>query len=96
MKKASNQLTPVTLGLGGKSPAIVDKTAHLTLCTKRIAWRVFTNARQTCVAPDYLYVYEAIYRSFVTHLTEQITTLYSKEPLQNTSYTRRINEAHFQ
>src|SRR5690625_2342975 len=63
MERASKHLTPVTLELGGKSPAIVDKTAHLTLSAKRIAWGKFTNAGQTCVAPDYLYVHEDIYRS---------------------------------
>ncbi|HLS67382.1 MAG TPA: aldehyde dehydrogenase [Pseudogracilibacillus sp.] len=96
MERASKHLTPVTLELGGKSPAIVDKTAHLTLSAKRIAWGKFTNAGQTCVAPDYLYVHEDIYRSFVKRLTEQIITLYSKAPLQNKSYTRIINEDHFQ
>lgn len=95
MEKASKYLTPVTLELGGKSPAIIDKTAHLHLSAKRIAWGKFTNAGQTCVAPDYIYVHEAIYRSFMKRLKEQITTLYGNNPLNNKAYTRIINESHF-
>src|SRR5699024_5220026 len=57
MEKASRHLTPVTLELGGKSPAIVDEDAHIKLAAKRIVWGKFTNAGQTCVAPDYVYVH---------------------------------------
>src|SRR5699024_2466234 len=56
MEKASKQLIPLTLELGGKSPVIVHNDASLKLAAKRIAWGKDTNAGQTCVAPDYLFV----------------------------------------
>jgi aldehyde dehydrogenase (NAD+) len=55
-KAAAEHLTPVTLELGGKSPAIVSKDANLEIAAKRIVWGKFLNAGQTCVAPDYLWV----------------------------------------
>jgi len=50
---AAQNLTPVTLELGGKSPCIVDESADLPLAAKRIVWGKFLNAGQTCIAPDY-------------------------------------------
>src|SRR5690625_7614194 len=58
MEQASKHLTPVTLELGGKSPVIVDKDADIKLAAKRIVWGKFTNAGQTCVAPDFVYIHE--------------------------------------
>src|SRR5699024_10475169 len=54
MRAAAEHLTPVTLELGGKSPAWVDETTDLARAARRIAWGKFTNAGQTCVAPDYV------------------------------------------
>ncbi|RIO55542.1 aldehyde dehydrogenase family protein, partial [Mammaliicoccus sciuri] len=51
---ASKNLTPVTLELGGKSPVIVDETANIKVASERISFGKFTNAGQTCVAPDYI------------------------------------------
>ena len=73
MKKASEQLIPVTLELGGKSPVIVDESACLKLAAKRIAWGKFMNNGQTCVAPDYLLVHDSIYEAFLEELKEAIT-----------------------
>ena len=56
MEAASRHLTPVTLELGGKSPAIVDGSANLEVAARRIAWGKFLNAGQTCIAPDYVLV----------------------------------------
>lgn len=95
MEKASNHLTPVTLELGGKSPAIVDRTANLSLAAKRLAWGKFTNAGQTCVAPDFIYVEETMYESFLRSLKKQIQSLYGKEPLQNDHYVKMIHQKHF-
>jgi aldehyde dehydrogenase (NAD+) len=60
MAAAARHLTPVTLELGGKSPAIVDETADLDAAAERIGWAKFINAGQTCVAPDYVLVHEAV------------------------------------
>lgn len=65
MKQASDHLTPVTLELGGKSPAIVDKNTNIRFAAKRIVWGKFTNAGQTCVAPDYIYVHQKVKQTFV-------------------------------
>ena len=56
MRAAAEHLTPVTLELGGKSPAIVAADADIDVAARRIAWGTFTNAGQTCIAPDYVLV----------------------------------------
>jgi aldehyde dehydrogenase (NAD+) len=60
MAAAARHLTPVTLELGGKSPAIVDETADVDTAAERLAWAKFINAGQTCIAPDYLLVHESV------------------------------------
>ncbi|WP_372368345.1 aldehyde dehydrogenase family protein [Candidatus Uabimicrobium sp. HlEnr_7] len=60
----ANNLTSVTLELGGKSPAIVDKTANIKKAAERIVWGKFLNAGQTCVAPDYVFVDRKIQQQF--------------------------------
>ena len=59
MKAAAENLTPVTLELGGKSPVIIEKTANIKEAARRIAWGKLMNAGQTCVAPDYVQVVDA-------------------------------------
>ncbi|MFD1171630.1 aldehyde dehydrogenase [Oceanobacillus picturae] len=95
MKQASTHLTPVTLELGGKSPAIVDKDANINLAAKRIVWGKFTNAGQTCVAPDYIYVHEKVKFKLLKAMKKYIKSFYGKEPLNNPDYTKIINERHF-
>lgn len=96
MEKASKHLTPVTLELGGKSPTIVDENCNISLSAKRIVWGKYTNAGQTCVAPDYVYVHEKIYMKFLRALKRQIQRMYSKRPLNNKDYARIINKNHFE
>lgn len=96
MQKASKYLTPVTLELGGKSPTIVDEDCNINLSAKRIVWGKYTNAGQTCVAPDYVYVHEKIYMKFLRALQRQIHRLYGKRPLNNKNYARIINKNHFE
>lgn len=62
---ASHFLTPVTLELGGKSPTLIDESANLKIAAERIAFAKFTNAGQTCIAPDYVYVQENVKQAFV-------------------------------
>ncbi|MCT2538028.1 aldehyde dehydrogenase [Aquibacillus koreensis] len=95
MEQAAKHLTPVTLELGGKSPCIVDEDAHVKLAAKRIAWGKFTNAGQTCVAPDYVYVNRRIKKEFLEELKRAITDLYGENPIQNTNYTHIVNDKHF-
>lgn len=95
MKKASEYLTPITLELGGKSPAIVNEDANINLAAKRIVWGKFTNAGQTCVAPDYLYIHEKIKHKLIKAMKKNIKSLYGKEPLQNKNYVRIVSGYHF-
>lgn len=95
MEKASKHLTPVTLELGGKSPAIVHKDAKIKLAAKRIVWGKFTNAGQTCVAPDYLYVHEKIKDPLIKAIKKQIKSLYGIYPLKNKNYVRIVHEDHY-
>lgn len=95
LKKASENLTPVTLELGGKSPCIVDKTANIKLAATRIVWGKFLNCGQTCVAPDYILCHEAVKDQLITELTKQITVQFGKDPLNNPTYGKIINQKHF-
>lgn len=95
MEKASKYLTPITLELGGKSPAIVDKDCSIKRTAKRIIWGKFTNAGQTCVAPDYVYIHADIYPKLVKEMKKQINKLYTKQPLTNPDYVKIINNRHF-
>lgn len=95
MEAAAKQLIPVTLELGGKSPCIVHKDAHLKLAARRIAWGKFMNAGQTCVAPDYIYVHHSIKAAFLAELESAAAQLYGAKPLENESYTRIVSDKHF-
>jgi aldehyde dehydrogenase (NAD+) len=90
---AAKHLTPVTLELGGKSPAIIEESADIKTTVKRLAWGKFLNAGQTCIAPDYVYVHRTIYSQFLAELIKQIeTNAYS---LANGNYVQIINTHHF-
>lgn len=95
MKKASSNLTPVTLELGGKSPCIVDKTANLKLTAKRLVFGKYLNCGQTCVAPDYVYCDKSIKDDLIKEIKLQITKQYGDFPLDNIDYGKIINEKHF-
>ncbi|MDL4840003.1 aldehyde dehydrogenase [Aquibacillus rhizosphaerae] len=95
MEAAAKNLTPVTLELGGKSPCIVDDTADLKVAAKRIAWGKYTNAGQTCVAPDYIYIDKKIKKEFLEELKRTVFELYGEEPIDNDRYTKIVSEKHF-
>jgi len=96
MEAAAKHLTPLTLELGGKSPCIVHKDANIKLAAKRIAWGKFTNAGQTCIAPDYLYLHKSIKDQFLQQFKEATIELYGQQPLNNPNFTRIVSERHFQ
>ncbi|WP_311775136.1 aldehyde dehydrogenase [Alkalihalobacillus sp. TS-13] len=96
MEAASKKLIPVTLELGGKSPAIVDESANLELAAKRVVWGKFTNAGQTCIAPDYLYVHEQVKAELITKIKKYIDEFYGANPLENPEITHIVNMNHFQ
>lgn len=93
---AAPHLTPVTLELGGKSPAIIDKSANLKVAAKRIAFGKWVNAGQTCVAPDYLLVHRDVEAKFTKVLTEVIRDFYGDQPLDSPDLASMINQKHFE
>ena len=93
--KASSNLTPYTLELGGKSPCIVEKSANLKLSARRIAFGKFLNCGQTCVAPDYILVHKSVKDELIANLKVEIEKMYSQDPLSNNSYGKIINQKHF-
>lgn len=95
MKAAAERLTPVTLELGGKSPAIIDHTANLEVAAKRIVWGKFVNAGQTCVAPDYLLVHHKVKDRFIELLKKTIKEFYGKDVQKSPDYGRIINSRQF-
>lgn len=92
-KAAAEHLTPVTLELGGKSPAFVTEKADLNIAARRIVWGKFINAGQTCVAPDYLYVAEKIKAKFLKVLIEEIKKRNYTDNVDH--YCKIINERNF-
>ena len=96
MEKASRNLTPVTLELGGKSPCIVTKDAKLSLAAKRLVFGKYLNSGQTCVAPDYLLIDEKVKEEFLAYVVYWIEKMLGKEPLNNPDYPKMINEKHYQ
>lgn len=75
---AAKNLVPVTLELGGKSPVIVDDTANIKVASERISFGKFTNAGQTCVAPDYILVDRKVKNDLIDALKQTITEFYGK------------------
>ena len=94
LRAAAEHLTPVTLELGGKSPAIVTESADVKVAARRIVWGKFTNAGQTCIAPDHVLVAEPIAARFTEALVTEIRKMYGSDPRQSPDYGRIINERH--
>lgn len=90
---AAKNLVPVTLELGGKSPAIVTKTANLEVAAKRIVWGKFLNGGQTCIAPDYLLVEESIKDKFLKLLKDKIAEIDYSDGAEH--YTSIINKRNY-
>lgn len=96
MEAAAKHLTPVTLELGGKSPAIVDRHADLSVAARRIAWGKFLNAGQTCVAPDYVLVDSELHDALITDVRAAVQSFYGVDPRQSPDYARIVNGRHFE
>jgi len=95
MRAAAENLTSVTLELGGKSPVIIDETANIKKAAKRIAWGKFINNGQVCVAPDYILISKKIEQQFLFALKKQIDKFYGEESKESSSYCRIVNKKHF-
>lgn len=91
---AAKYLTPVTLELGGKSPAIITDAANLKLHVKRIVWAKFINAGQTCIAPDYILLPKSLEQEFLTLAKAEIAN--EKFAVANDNYVQIINSKNLQ
>ncbi len=87
---AAKNLTPVTLELGGKSPAIIAPDCDIKMSTKRLIWAKYLNAGQTCIAPDYVYVHESIKDEFLKACKKEVEK--AKYSFENGNYVQIINE----
>ena len=95
MQAAARTLTPVTLELGGKNPAIVAADADIRVAARRIAWGRFLNAGQTCVSPDYVLVERAVAGRFLAALHAAITEFFGADPRSSPDYARIVDERHY-
>jgi aldehyde dehydrogenase (NAD+) len=95
MEMAAKHLSPVTLELGGKSPAIIAADAPISVTAKRIVWGKFLNCGQTCVAPDYLLVHRSIWDKTIQALKEAIVHAFGDNPQTSESYPRIIHDRRF-
>ena len=95
-KAAAENLTPVTLELGGKNPCIIDESANLKLAAKRIVWGKFLNVGQTCIAPDYLLVSNKVKTTFIELLKTEIINAYGENPEVSTDFARIINKKNWE
>jgi coniferyl-aldehyde dehydrogenase len=91
---AARNLTPVTLELGGKSPAIVDRSADLDEAAERIAYGKLLNAGQTCIAPDYALVPQQSVQAFAEKVRAHMRRMFGTEPA-NEDYTAIISDRHY-
>jgi aldehyde dehydrogenase (NAD+) len=95
MKAAAEQLIPVTLELGGKSPAIVHHDADIGVSAKRIWWGKTINAGQTCVAPDFVAVHESVRDEFIRQSKKVLSEFFRDDYQAGENYTKIVNESHF-
>ena len=96
MKGQANNLTKLTLELGGKSPCLVEKTADIKMAAKKIAWAKTVNAGQTCIAPDFLIVDRSVKDDLILELKRNLNNFYGANPIENKNLPRIINENHFE
>lgn len=95
MHAAADNLTDVTLELGGKSPCIIAEDANIKRAAQRIAWGKCINLGQTCVAPDYFLIHESVIDAFIAELDTWLHEYYGKNILESPDYPHMINKHHF-
>lgn len=95
MKAVAENLTPLVLELGGKSPCIVDKGCNLHSAAMRIAWGKTLNAGQTCIAPDYVFVQKDLLEDFTMEFSAAVRTLYDGDIAKSGYYVKIIDDDAF-
>jgi len=96
MEAASKNLTGITLELGGKSPAIIDKNVNLKQVVKNIIWAKFVNAGQTCIAPDYVLAHRHQKNQLEDIFREELIEAFGSDALNSPDYARIINAGQFE
>lgn len=96
MSEAAQNLTPVTLELGGKSPVIVDESANIQMAAKRIIWGKTVNSGQTCIAPDYVLVHSQQKDELITEIKKTIYQFYGENIYKSKSYGKIVNSKHWE
>lgn len=94
-KMAAEQLSPVTLELGGKAPVVVEADASIRAAARRIAVTKFSNGGQMCVSPDYLLVHESVRDQFIEEFKKATRQFFGEKPETNKDYVRVINHRQF-
>ncbi|WP_460900627.1 aldehyde dehydrogenase family protein, partial [Staphylococcus aureus] len=90
----SENLVPVTFEMGGKYPVIVDDTANIKVASERICFGKFTNAGQTCVAPDYILVHESVKDDLSTTRSKTLREFYGQNIQKSPDYGRIVKIKH--
>ena len=96
MVAAAENLTPVVLELGGKSPCIIDSTANIKLAARRVAWGKTLNAGQTCIAPDYILIHEDVKEAFIKEFAAQMEYLHGKDIKESGHFVRLVTDKAFE
>ena len=96
MSAAAKHLTPVILELGGKSPCIIDKDADIKRTAKRLAWGKTLNSGQTCIAPDYILIHEAVKEAFVKEFAMAVKELHGEDIKADKHYVRMVSDKAFE
>jgi aldehyde dehydrogenase (NAD+) len=91
MQKAAENLTPVSLELGGKNPCVVAADARIDYAAKRIAWGKFINGGQTCISPDYLLIDKKVKDKFLELISKEIRLFYGDNPEKSNDFARVIS-----
>ncbi|RIA98614.1 aldehyde dehydrogenase family 3 member B1-like protein [Glomus cerebriforme] len=95
MLAASNYLTPVTLELGGKSPAILDDNINFSVTAKRLIWAKSFNSGQTCIAPDYILCTKKTQEALLKEIPKVLRDQFGNDIQKSPDYARIINHRHF-
>ncbi len=91
-KYAAEQLVPVTLELGGKSPAVITSSANISVAARRLASPKFSNAGQMCIAPDYILVPSELKDELIKELIKAIESFYGEDAASSEHYGKIIND----
>ena len=96
MAAAAQNLTPVVLELGGKSPCIIDRTANIKIAARRVAWGKTLNCGQTCIAPDYILIHEDVKEAFIKEFATQVEYLHGKDIKESQHFVRMVSDKAFE